>query len=347
MTRTTRTLAGLTSAAALILSACSTGATDPASTDTAADAAARPPAAADAFPVTIEHALGETTIEEAPQRVATLGWVDDDIALSLGVAPVGAVAKSWGGNENRSTDWFDAALEEQGAEQPVRYDDTDGAPVDAIAELAPDVILATNSGITEKEYAKLSKIAPVVAYPDFPWVTEWRTSLDMIGDALGLSDRAVEVRAETEQVIEDGKDEYPGLEGTSLAFVHLTPTDLSTIGLYAAADNRVRTMNDFGMVNASIVDEVVDEGQFYGTMSAERAEDVDADVVLSYAETEDDVADLADDPLIGRIPALRSGHVYAEVDKHLGVSITNPSPLSMPYIVEHYLPGVAEVVPAS
>ena len=151
----------------------------------AADPTATTTADPDAFPVTIEHALGETTIEAEPTRVATLGWTDQDSALALGVVPVGATKITWGGNEAGSTDWFDAALEEAGAEAPVRYDDADGAPIDEIAELAPDLILATNSGITEAEYAKLSKIAPVVAYPEAPWTTSWQTSLEMIGQALG------------------------------------------------------------------------------------------------------------------------------------------------------------------
>ena len=83
---------------------------------------------ADAFPVTIEHAFGETTIEEEPTRVATLGWTDQDHALALGVVPVGATKLTWGGNDAGSSDWFDAEVEELGAEAPVRYDDADGAP---------------------------------------------------------------------------------------------------------------------------------------------------------------------------------------------------------------------------
>ena len=91
---------------------------------------------ADAFPVTIEHAFGETTIEEEPTRVATLGWSDQDVALALGVVPVGAIAITWGGNDEESTPWFDERLEELGAEQPARYNDADGAPIEEIAKLA-------------------------------------------------------------------------------------------------------------------------------------------------------------------------------------------------------------------
>src|SRR5688572_12810188 len=156
--RTTLALAAFLTAPALV--ACSTG-----STTEQVKAQSEGQADADAFPVTIEHAFGETTIEEEPERVATLGWTDQDNALALGVVPVAATKLTWGGNEKGSSDWFDAELEEMGAEAPVRYDDADGAPVEEVAQAQPDLILAANSGITEAEYKKLSKIAPVVAYP--------------------------------------------------------------------------------------------------------------------------------------------------------------------------------------
>ena len=82
--------------AAALLTGCSTGST--ASDTSAAEPTATTSAEADAFPITIEHALGETTIEEEPTRVATLGWTDQDHALSLGVVPVGSTKLTWGGN---------------------------------------------------------------------------------------------------------------------------------------------------------------------------------------------------------------------------------------------------------
>ena len=68
-------------------------------------------AATDAFPVIVEHAYGKPVIEAEPTRVATLGWVDQDHALALGVVPVGATEISWGGNAAGSTPWFDEELE--------------------------------------------------------------------------------------------------------------------------------------------------------------------------------------------------------------------------------------------
>lgn len=321
------------------LAGCSTGPSDAAGNGTP-DAASS--ADAGAFPVTIEHAFGETTIKEEPRRVATLGWTDHDNALALGVVPVGATKLTWGGNEAGSSDWFDAELEKVGGEAPVRYDDSDGAPVEEVAKLAPDLILATNSGITEKEYDKLSKIAPVVAYPEAPWVTPWQTSLEMVGKALGRGDLAAETAEEAQAAIDETKAANPALEGTSVIFGYLTTTDLSTIGVYGPEDPRVRVLEDFGMVSPPVVQDVVEKGQFYGTVSAERAASLKSDVLLTYGETEKDLPTYTEDKLLGRIPALASGHAYAETDKHVGLAVTNPTPLSIPFIIDNFIPHVVE-----
>jgi iron complex transport system substrate-binding protein len=43
-----------------------------------------------AFPVTVETAFGEVTVDKEPTRVVALGWSDAETALALGVQPVGA-----------------------------------------------------------------------------------------------------------------------------------------------------------------------------------------------------------------------------------------------------------------
>jgi iron complex transport system substrate-binding protein len=348
MKRTLAAPTGVKVAAATLLvaalTACSTGST----TSSGADAAAEPTSTTsvdpDAFPVTIEHALGETTIESEPTRVATLGWTDHDHALALGVVPVGATKITWGGNEAGSTDWFDAAVEEAGAEAPVRYDDADGAPIDEVAELAPDLILATNSGITEDEYAKLSKIAPVVAYPEAPWTTSWQTSLEMVGEALGRTALADEVAADTEATIADAAEANPELQGAELIYGYLAATDLSTVGMYAPEDPRVSILRDFGMVDAPAVAEAIKPGEFYGTVSAEQASELDSDVFVTWVESPDDVETIQQDKLLGQIPAIADGHWYAESDKQNAMASTNPTPLSIPVIVSDFLPSVVEAI---
>lgn len=342
MLRRTRLLAATSAAALLVLTGCTTG-------STASDSKAQVETKADAnaFPVTIEHAFGETTIEAEPERVATLGWSDQDHALALGVVPVGATKLTWGGNANGSSDWFDDELEDLGAEAPVRYDDTDGVPVDEIAKTDPDVILATNSGLTQADYDKLTKIAPVVAYPEAPWVTPWQTSLETVGKALGRSSIAEEVKKETEEDIAEAREENPEIQGKTMIFGYLTTTDLSQIGIYAPQDPRVAFMHDLGLVDAPDVAEAIKPGEFYGQVSAERASDLESDVFLTWAETTKDMETFASDKLIGQVPAIKSGHAYAEADKPIALAVTNPTPLSIETIIDEFLPEVVSAVKGS
>lgn len=342
-----RTLAAPLAAVTLLVAAltgCSTGSTDTASADGAAEPTATTSVDPDAFPVTIEHALGTTTIEQEPTRVATLGWTDADHAVALGVVPVGATAITWGGNDDQSTDWFDAAVADAGAEAPVRYDDADGAPIDEVAELAPDLILATNSGITQAEYDKLSKIAPVVAYPEAPWTTSWQDSLALVGQALGRTTLAEQVAADTEATIEQAKADNPDLQGASLIYGYLATTDLSTVGIYAPQDPRVSILRDLGMVDAPAVADAIKPGEFYGTVSAEKAADLDSDVFVTWVDSEDAVDTIRQDKLVGEIPAIADGHWYAETDKQKAMASTNPTPLSIPVIISDFLPQVVKAV---
>lgn len=349
----------------LALGACSTGPSggtaptaqggagsaggDPASSTTAAadpgDGSTATPGAADGhFPTTIEHAFGETTIEADPQRVVTVGWSDHDVVAALGEVPVGATRISWGGNDEGSTDFFDAAIGELGATpaEVTRLDDSDGIPVEEIAALEPDVILGTNSGLTQEDYDALSRIAPVVAYPEVAWGTPWRESVEMIGQALGRPAEAQESIAETEALIEETAAAYPELEGTSVAWAWFTPQDLSTIGLYTTTDLRPQMLRELGMVDAGIVTEQSTDGAFSINVSAEQADTIDADVLIFYTDGGIDPEALVSDPLVGRIPALEAGSFVAAGDPQAAQGLSSPSPLSIPVALEEFIPEVAE-----
>lgn len=322
-----------------LLAACSTG---PATQRTSAPTDA--PADAGAFPVTIKHAFGATTVARPPTRIATVGWADADFAVALGTAPVGATAITWGGNANKSTDFFDKALAGLGAEAPVRYSDADGVPVAEIAKTNPDLILATNSGITRQDYQKLSKIAPTIAYPGAPWVTSWQDSLEMTGRALGRAAEAAKVKQQTERVIADTAAAYPRIVGKSFIFASIVTSDLSSVGIYTPQDNRPRLLTELGMVNAPIVQKISKPGQFYSTISAERAPELQSDVLLTYAMKQGDLTTFRDDPLIGQIPAITSGNVYAALSTREVYGMSAPSPLSIPEVMKSYIPKVAAAV---
>ena len=339
----------LTAAAAAValaatLSACSTGST---AAKDATGAASPSKVDAGAFPVTIEHAYGETTIEKEPKRVVALGWSDPDAVLSLGVVPVGASNNSWGGTEEGSTIWFDDALAEiEGVEAPTRIDDTSSGIAGAvgdIAKLQPDLVLATNSGMTKAEYEKLSKLGvPVVAPPGKAWMTSWRDSLDIIGKALGRNELADEVEAEVEETLAEAQEEHPNLVGKSHFVSWIDPTDTSSIGVYG--DSRATVLTEVGLTQPEWVEDVTN-GEAYGTVSAERAPTLESDLVLLTAESTAEAEKITSDKLITQIPAVAAGNVWWDLPDHsTAYALDVATPLSLPYMAQHLLPELDEVL---
>lgn len=334
MTRVFRLLAVLVSGL-LVLSACSTGPASDAGSP-AAGSSSSGGAEAGAFPVTIKHAFGETTIETEPRRVATLGWSDQDMALSLGVVPVGATKISYGGNGAGSTDWFDAKLKEIGGTQPTRWDENDGVPFDAVARANPDVILATNSGLTKADYDKLSKIAPVIAYPGKPWTTPWQTSLNLVGQALGRPAAAKKTEQDTLARIRSAVDEYPAVKDRTFLFVSAMSTDPSKISVYTPVDNRVRVLSQLGLTLAPVAEQLdTSKGGFYYDVSAERAPKLESDIAMVYSDQADTVTK---DKLLSQMPAVKRGASVVVTDEPEATTLTTPSPLSIPVLLDTYLP---------
>ena len=67
------------------------------------------PAAAGAFPVTIEHKFGETTIDSEPKRIVVVGLREQDALLALGIVPVGTT-EWYGEHPGAIFPWAEAAL---------------------------------------------------------------------------------------------------------------------------------------------------------------------------------------------------------------------------------------------
>ena len=338
-----RLLAAAPLAAALVLAACSTG---PAGGASSAAVGATGDAAA--FPVTVEHAYGTTTIPSAPVRVATVGWADADTLVALGVVPVGAPRITWGGNEAGSTDWFDAAVADEDLDVSgmTRYDDSAGIPFDDIAATRPDLVLGLSSGVTKEDYDKLSKIAPTVPWTEKAWGTSWQEQVRTIGAAIGKEADAERLVIATEKTITDAVAAHPEVRGRSAAWAWFTPTDLSTIGLYTTSDLRPQMLRAFGFTDSPTVAQLSakDPSAFTANLSAEKAATLDADVVVFYAEAGAGAEELRRNALIGQIPALRDGHYVASADNEVALSMSLPSPLSVTTAVRDFLPKLVSAL---
>jgi iron complex transport system substrate-binding protein len=333
-------------AAALTLSACSTG---PASSTSDASTSS---SSSSQFPVTLKHAFGETTVKEQPKRVVTISWVNDDVAIALGVVPVGVPKNEWGGNEQGSTPWKDAALEELGAgfgsdKAPVQFSEADGVNFTEIAKLTPDVILAAYSGLTEEDYKKLSEIAPVVAHPEIAYGTSWQDSTSIIGKALGKEAEATKLISDTEATIKDKVSKYPQIEGKSFIYGNLEPASAEGVNIYTANDNRPRFLSEIGMKLASVVEENSKGSEaFFVPWSAEKANELESDIFVTWVPDAATTDSIKADPLLGQIPAIQKGALVADSDNTLTLSISASSPLSLPWSLDKFLPQLASAADA-
>jgi iron complex transport system substrate-binding protein len=297
-------------------------------------------AGGDWTPVTIEHALGTTTIEEKPERVATVNWANHEVPLALGVVPVGMAAANFGDDDGDGVlPWVDEKLEELGAETPVLFDETDGIDFEAVADTQPDVILAAYSGLTQEDYDTLSEIAPVVAYPETAWGTPWREMIELNSQALGLAEEGEQLITDLEQEITDTVAEHPQVQDTSAMFLtHVDSTDLSEVSFYTTHDTRAMFFEDLGLTTPdSVAEASAATDQFSLTQSAEQADAFnDVDVIVTYGGDEL-VAALKDDPLLSQMPAVANDAVVnLPGDNPIGTA-ANPTPLSISWVLEDYL----------
>lgn len=297
---------------------------------------------ASAFPVTIEHAFGETAIEEEPQDVVTWGFGSTDAALALGVVPVAIPFQAYGGDEDGLLPWIADELAELGAEIPTVLPDGTEVPFEAIAAEQPDLILANYSGITEEEYQLLSGIAPTVAYPGEAWATPWREVATTVGVALGREEEAAELVADTEQAVSDAAAEHPELQGKTVAAVWDTA---GTFYVYEAADPRVEFLTDLGLEVAPSVSELsTDESTFYSTLSQERVSELTSDVLLSYASSSEEADAFLAQPYTQTMEQVQSGRHATLVGEELIAAVSPPTVLSMTWGLDEYLAALSAAV---
>ncbi|MFK4808223.1 iron-siderophore ABC transporter substrate-binding protein [Microbacterium sp. ZW CA_36] len=319
--------------AAIALVGCANAAAD--NTDDTASGSS----SGDGFPVTIEHAYGETVIESKPERVATVAWSNQEVPIALGVVPVGMAEVTWGDDDGDGVlPWVEDELEELGAETPVLFDETDGIDFEAVADTQPDVILAAYSGLTQEEYDTLSKIAPVVAYPEVAWGTSYEDMIRLNSKAIGLADEGDALIEELQGEVDAALANHPELADASVLFSYIDPSDFSQIGFYTSLDTRPGFLESLGLPVPTVVAEESDGVQFYTSVSAEQADRfADVDVFVTYGDASGSIiAQLQADPLLSQIPAIAEGHIAILEESTPLAASANPSPLSIGWGIDEY-----------
>lgn len=263
--------------------------------------------------VTVSHVFGETTVPEPPKRVVCAGYTGQDDLLALGVVPI-AVTDWFGDQPYAVWPWARAKL---GAAKPVVLRLDDGIPVEQIAGLRPDLIVATNAGVDADTYAKLSAIAPTVPQSDGDAFFEpWKQQAAAIGQAVHQGDRMQSLVDAVDTGFADVASAHPRFadkkvlllsgrlgRGSVLVSTGWRTDFLTRMGLHVVDASRTPVLHD-------------------------------ADVLIWTTESDDERTALQADP---EIAAVANRSVFTTVD--LAAAIAFASPLSYPLVAEQ-LPGL-------
>ena len=290
-----------------------------------------------AFPVTIDHKYGSTTIESAPKRVVVVGLREQDPLLALGVVPV-ATTEWYGKHPGAVFPWAEDELGD--APLPTVLDDTDGIEIEKVAAQRPDLILGVYSGITDKEYSALSKIAPTIAQPkgEPDYGSSWQEETLITGKAVGKPQEAQALVDKTETLVAGAAAEHPEFKGKTAAIV----ADYQGVFVYGPMDVRSRLLEELGFQYPK---ELVDAfpKEFGGQLSDEKIDLLDVDGVLVwFADGDRSKAELKRNPLYGKLDVSKQERdVFIRGDDRVYDATSFVSVLSMPSLLEELVPRLA------
>ena len=283
------------------------------------------------YPITIKHAFGTTVIEKKPVRIATVEWANHEVPLALGVVPVGMARANFGDDDGDGIlPWNLARLKELHAKTPVLFDEGDGIDFEAVAA-----------------YETVSQIAPVVAYPEAPYSTDWRETIRLDSKGMGMAEEGEALIKKIESDIAAALAGHPELKGKSAMFItHLNATDLSIVNFYTTNDTRVKYFADLGLTSPKSVVAASQPGKFSGSVSAEHVDSFDdVDILVTYGGQK--LLDALDaNPLLSKMPAVANGSLVMLGNNPIG-NAANPTPLSVSWVLKDYIALLSEAAKKS
>lgn len=287
------------------------------------------------FPVSVAHKYGTTVIPKAPKRIVTLGLSDQDAVLALGVRPVGAV------------DWFNErpyglwpwTKDRWGSHPPTIVGARDDVDKEKVLDLHPDLILALYSGMSQEQYAELSKIAPTVGQPeDYPdYGAPWQEMTRMTGAAMGKRAAADRLIADVDDRFAAARKEHPDWQGRSVAVVD--PYQPGEYAVFAKSDPKAVFMTELGFrVPDEITEAAGDDNA--AQISTERADLIDTDLLLFLTADPSAEARVRADPVYKGLAVARENRAmfvpYAQPP--IGAALSFDTVLSIPYALDEFVP---------
>jgi iron complex transport system substrate-binding protein len=294
--------------------------------------------AAEAFPVTIKHVFGATTVAKPPERIVTWGLSSQDALIALGKVPVGMPTFRSEGFDHDILPWTAEGIAALGGAEPFIFDNATDIPVEQIAALKPDLILAVHSGISAEDYGRLSQIAPVIAYPGEAWTTTWQDVITMTGRAIGKPAEGEALVADLKQFVLDQAAARPQMAGKS--FVTLIDYN-NEIGIHSAADTRASFLASAGMVIAEKVDGAGEGELYWYPLSYELFDTIPADILIGYFHTPALADEFFSRPFVQAAPQVARGAYVKMDDRALNMAMISMSALSLRWGVPRYFDKIA------
>lgn len=308
--------------------------------DNSSSAPASASAAADAFPVSLPHKFGATEIKAEPKRIVTVGLVEQDALLALGVVPVGT--SEWFGEKPGAIwPWAEQAL--GSAPKPQVLTSTDGIQFEKVAALRPDLILAVYSGLTNEDYATLSKIAPTVAQPkdQVDYGVGWQELTRTVGASVGKKAQADKLVTDVEARFAQVKQEHPEFAGKT----GLMATTYEGYWVYGPQDPRGRLLTDLGFKLPDGLATVTGK-EFGANLSKERTDLLNTDLLIwivdDYAK---DKAKVEADPLYAKLKVKTEARdIYVENGEEVGAATSFITVLSLPFLLDKLVPQMSAAI---
>ncbi len=303
----------------LLIGALTTGCGDDSSDEPATTSASG------AFPVTLKHAFGSTTIPEQPKRIVAVGYNEDDFVLALGVKPVG-VRDFIGTFDEDDRVW---ARDLYAGAKPEKVGG-DELELEKVAALQPDLIMGVYSFIDEEMYEKLSQIAPTVAPTKATAADTWQDQTLITGRALGREKQAQEVVDRVEGRFAKAREEHPEFEGKTLAYALLGEGGANAYSL-EATDLRTQLFTSLGF----------EMTESTGEISRERMSLLDEDVLVTAGLTDEQEAEV---PVLPALDAVEEGRqvTLGDFSTEVNGAIGYSSPLSLSRALDLIVPQLAE-----
>lgn len=227
--------------------------------------------------------------------------------------------------------------------------------VEAIAALAPDLILGIFADISEEQYRLLSGIAPTVAgHRDFaPYRTPWQDQARMVGRALGREDQAEQAVDAAERAVAAAAARHPEWAGASAVLASFYSE--GKLFVYEAANSGSYILRELGFAIPEELTQFTGDPTQIPALPAERFDLIDVDVILWDSDRESlTTSGIFDVATFQNLDAVKEGRMVIP-DASLAAALSFRTVLSIPWAVEHLEPRIvaafdgdpSTVVPAS